>query len=296
MKLCTYSRGDERRIGFLVGDDRIADLRQAAAALGVPVAEADDLRVLARVENLSTLAQLDDKAASAGDAEWTTPIGEVTLHAPYRPLQNPICAGGNTRDAHFSDRLRAGKPWLNYFTKASSSVNDPGADISWPRHITNQVYAEPQLTVVIGAHTSYVAPDDALQRVFGFAVATSVSSADLKRKHGQWDKAVSLDTFFNWGPFIATADSVEPSELAGRLWLNDRMAISGRVQGGLMTTEEIVSQISFGMALEPGDLVLTGVPEAVGHGQEPERWLQDGDVVRSAIDGIGEIENRVATY
>jgi 2-keto-4-pentenoate hydratase/2-oxohepta-3-ene-1,7-dioic acid hydratase in catechol pathway len=296
MKLCTYSRGDERRIGFLVGEDRIADLRDAASALGVTVAEADDLLALARVENLPALADLDGKAAAAGNADWQTPIGDVRLHAPYRPLQNPICAGGNTKDAHFSDRVRGGKPWLNYFTKASSSVNDPGAEISWPRRITNQVYAEPQLTVVIGARTSYVTPEDALANVFGYAVATSVSSADLKRKHGQWDKAVSLDTFFNWGPFIATADSVALSELAGRLWLNDRMALSGQVQGGLMTTEEIVSQISFGMALEPGDLLLTGVPEAVGFGVEPERWLQDGDVVRSAIDGIGEIENRVATY
>lgn len=296
MKLCTYGRGDERRVGFLVGEDQIADLREAADALGVNVAEADDLLALARVENLPVLAELDAKAAAAGAAGWKTPIGDVTLHAPYRPLQNPICAGGNTKDPHYSDRVRGGRPWLNYFTKASSSVNDPGADISWPRHITNQVYAEPQLTVVVGATTSYVTPDDALAHVFGFAVSTSVSSADLKRKHGQWDKAVSLDTFFNWGPFIATADTVSLSELAGRLWLNDRMALSGQVQGGLMTTEEILSQISFGMALEPGDLVLTGVPEGIGFGLEPERWLQDGDVVRSAIDGIGEIENTVATY
>lgn len=296
MKLCSYSRGGERRIGFLVGDEQVADLRDAAAALGRDVPAAADLRELANVENLPALAALGSAAAGAGDAAWLTPLSAVTLHAPYRPLQNPICAGGNTRDAHFADRVRGGKAWLNYFTKATSAISDPGADISWPKAIANQVYAEPQLVVVVGAPTSFAEPEAALANVFGYAVATSVSAADLRRKHGQWDKAVSLDSFLPWGPFVVTADAVELSQLAGRLWLNDRMAISGQVQGGLMTTEQIVSQISFGMALEPGDLLLTGVPESIGHGQEPERWLQDGDVVRSAIDGLGEIENRVASY
>ena len=86
--------------------------------------------------------------------------------------------------------------------------------MSWPRRLTSQVHAEPHLAVVIGARTSYVSPADALKQVFGYAVATNVNSHDLKRKHGQWDKAVSLDTFFPWGPVIATADEIDVASLS----------------------------------------------------------------------------------
>jgi 2,4-diketo-3-deoxy-L-fuconate hydrolase len=297
MKLCTYSRGDAPRVGFLLDDDRVADLREAADALSVAVPAGDDLRSLVDVANLPALGELQRAAhAAPRDAAWARPVADVTLHAPFRPRQNVLCAGGNTRDAHAGERIRGGKPWLNYYTKAPSATNGPGAPISWPRQITSEVYAEPQLAVVIGTHTSFVEADDALEHVFGYAVATSVVSADLKRKHGQWDKAVSLDTFFCWGPVIVTADEADISDITGNLWLNDRMAISGAIEGGLLTTAEVISEISFGMRMEAGEVILTGVPEAIGFGQEPERWLQDGDTVRSSIDGIGTIENPVASY
>jgi 2-keto-4-pentenoate hydratase/2-oxohepta-3-ene-1,7-dioic acid hydratase in catechol pathway len=293
MRLCTYSRGGERRIGFLVDDNRLLDLAETAARVGVSVPEAADLRELCRVEHLPALAEL--QRAAAADPDGAMPVGDVTLHAPFRPRQNIICAGGNTRDERSSERIRNGKPWLTYFSKAPSAVNDPGAPISWPVRLTSMVYAEPQLAVVLGARTSYVDPEDVLDRVFGYAVATSVSSDDLKRKHGQWDKAVSLDTFFCWGPVIVTADDVDVSQLALRLWLNDRMAISAGAESGLLTTAQVLSEISYGMQLLAGDVVLTGVGESIGHGLQPERWLQDGDVVRSQIDGLGTIENPVAT-
>lgn len=294
MRLCTYGRGDERRVGFLVGDDRLVDLREAADRLGVSVPAGETLADLARVEHLPALAEL--QRAAGREPEGAVALADVTLHAPYRPRQNVICAGGNTRGPHWEDRIRGGRPWLNYFTKAPSAVNDPGAPITWPRRIANQVYAEPQLAVILGERASYDTPDDVLDRVFGYATCTSVSSDDLRRKHGQWDKGVSLDSWLCWGPVVVTADEVELSELSLALWLNDRMAISASAEGGLMTTAEVLSQISFGMQLLPGDVVLTGVGESIGHGEQPERWLTDGDVVRSAIDGIGTLENPVQTY
>lgn len=296
MKLCTYSRDGDRRIGFLV-DERVCDLRDAAAELGVALPDAADLGELADRSLLPALAELQAAAGpAAATAAWSSAVADVTLHAPYRPQQNVLCAGGNTRDAHFAERVRGGRPWLNYFTKAPTAVNDPGSPISWPRGIASQVYAEPQLAVVVGATTSFVDPDEALDHVFGYAVCTSVSAADLKRKHSQWDKAVSLDSFFCWGPALVTADEVELASLDCNLWLNDRIAVTGAPESGLLTSAEILSEISYGMTLEAGDVLLTGVPESIGHGEQPERWLQDGDVVRSAIDGIGEISNPVQTY
>ncbi len=295
MKLVTYSCGAERRIGFLAGE-QVCDLQSAAQATGVTLPELTDLGSLVNVEHLPALQKIAKAVGDKGDSKWSKPLADVSLHAPYRPRQNITIAGGNTRDDFVAQRTKNGHPMLRYHTKAPSATADPGQALSWPRQLTSQVQAEPSLVVVMGADTSYVEKSDVLRNVFGYAVATNVVSVDLKRKHGQWDKALSLDTFFPWGPVIATVDEVELETLACRLWLNDRMALSGGAESGLLGTAEILSEICFGMTLKPGDLVLTSTAEGVGFGELPERWLQDGDVVRSGIAGIGEIENPVATY
>lgn len=295
MKLVTYSSGAERRVGFLSGD-RVCDLQRSADALGVSVPKGLDLRALASTAHLPSLQALAAAAGTRTDDGWSIPLARATLHAPYRPRQNIIVAGGNTRDDFVAQRTRNGRALLRYHTKAPSSVADPGQSLSWPRQLTAQVHAEPHIAVVIGARTSYVKPDEVLKHVFGYTVGTNVNGFDLKRKHGQWDKALSLDTFFPWGPVIATADEVDLASLACRLWLNGRVAATGGAESGLLKTAEILSEISFGMVLEPGDIVLTGTAECIGHGEIPERWLQDGDVVKSGIAGICEIENVVATY
>jgi 2-keto-4-pentenoate hydratase/2-oxohepta-3-ene-1,7-dioic acid hydratase in catechol pathway len=277
-------------------DERVCDLYRAAEALGISVPKSPDLRALANVAHLPALKDLASAAATRAGEAWSLPLARATLHAPYRPRQNIMVAGGNTRDEWVAQRMRGGRPWLRYHTKAPSAVADPGQPLSWPRQLTAQVQAEPHVAVVMGARTSYVKPEDVLKNVFGYTVATNVNSYDLKRKHGQWDKALSLDTFFPWGPVVATADEVDVANLACRLWLNGRMAATGGAESGLLKTAEILSEISFGMVLEAGDVVLTGTAESIGHGEVPERWLQDGDVVRSGIAGICEIENVVATY
>ncbi|MEJ8568576.1 fumarylacetoacetate hydrolase family protein [Elongatibacter sediminis] len=295
MKLVTYSNGAEPRVGFLVGE-QVCDLNQAAKAKNVALPSVTDLQSLARVEHLAALRDLSSAVGDQPDSDWSHPIRDVTLHAPYRPRQNITVAGGNTRDDFVAERSPKGRPMLRYHTKAPSATVDPGQPISWPRQLATQVHAEPNIAVVMGARSSYVEPADVLDNVFGYTVATNVISSDLKRKHGQWDKAVSLDTFFPWGPVLVTADEAEPEDLACRLWLNDGMALSGGAESGLLGTAAILSEISFGMTLEPGDVILTCTAEGVGHGEQPERWLQDGDVVRSGIAGICEIENPVSTY
>ncbi len=295
MKLVTYSNGPEPRVGFLV-NQQVCDLYGAAKAMKVALPQVPDLQSLVRVEHLPALKELSSAVGEQADGSWSHALEDVTLHAPYRPRQNITLAGGNTRDDFVAERTRNGHPMLRYHTKAPSAAVNPGQPISWPRQLACQVHAEPNVAVIMGARTFFIEPSDVLQNVFGYTVATNVVSYDLKRKHGQWDKAVSLDTFFPWGPVIATADEIDPAHLACRLWLNDSMALSGGAESGLLGTAEILSEISFGMTLEPGDVVLSCTAEGLGHGRMPERWLQDGDVVRSGIDGICEIENPVSTY
>lgn len=308
MRLCTFSAGGERRLGVLSDDATIVDVRAAAEDRGA-AAPAGDLRTLLEggpgaVEDVRPLL---DAAAQRPDAPWCHAVADVTLHHPYRPRKNVIKAGGNSRLACGAAKDAPGVElppgrWLKgfpvrYHTKAPTSVLDPGRPVTWPSTVTSQVYAEPQLAVVVGETTSYVTPDEALRRVAGYAVATDVSSFDLKLKHGQWPKAVSLDSFFPWGPFVVTRDEVpEPDALAVQLTLNGEVAISGSTADALLPVGEMLAQISFGIRLDPGDVLLLGAPECVGFGADPARWLAAGDVVTSTIEAVGSISNPAAPY
>lgn len=56
----------------------------------------------------------------------------------------------------------------------------------------------------------------------------------------------------------------------------------------------LIETLSRGMTLEPGDVIATGTPAGVGAGQNPPRFLQDGDVIEITIDKIGTLRNKVA--
>jgi 2-keto-4-pentenoate hydratase/2-oxohepta-3-ene-1,7-dioic acid hydratase in catechol pathway len=55
----------------------------------------------------------------------------------------------------------------------------------------------------------------------------------------------------------------------------------------------LISELSFGMTLRPGDLLLTGTPAGIGNAREPQVFLQDGDVVVTRADKLGALRNRV---
>lgn len=304
MRLCTFSTNGSARLGAAIGDS-VIDLVAAAKNIGQDLAGVGDLcglveagpKVWAAAQ--AVVSNVDGKL----DPAWSWPVGDVTLHHPFRPRKNIVRAGGNTAPKPGEpERVTVTLPpgrWLtgfpiSYYTKAPSAVLDPGQPITWPTKVAKQVYAEPQLAIIIGATTSYADPAEALEKVFGYAVATDVSALDLRIKHGQWPKAGSLDSFFPWGPTIVTREEVpNPDALDVRLELNGDTAIQGSTADALRSVGEILAEISTGILLEPGDVLMLGTPENMGFGQSPERWLADGDTVTSTIEGIGSITNPV---
>ena len=309
MRLCTFSLGGEPRAGASSDSESIVDIAAAADALGVQAPGDGSLRDIleAGADALDAVRGLLERSGDEGASAWTHTAGDVTLHHPYRPRKNIIRAGDNSTTMSGNPKTAPGATlgpgrWLSgfpvrYYTKAPSAVADPGQEITWPSAIAHQVYAEAQLAIIIGRETVFTNAEDALAGIAGYAVATDVISYDLKLKHGQFPKAVSLDSFFPWGPFIVTADEVpDPDALDVTLSLNGRPAHGGSTSDTVLSVGEMLAQISFGITLEPGDVLLLGAAECVGFAQEPMRWLAAGDVVESSIDGIGSISNSVAPY
>jgi 2-keto-4-pentenoate hydratase/2-oxohepta-3-ene-1,7-dioic acid hydratase in catechol pathway len=55
----------------------------------------------------------------------------------------------------------------------------------------------------------------------------------------------------------------------------------------------LISYVSRFMSLQPGDILSTGTPPGVGHGQKPPRYLKAGNVVTVGIDGLGTQQQTV---
>jgi 2-keto-4-pentenoate hydratase/2-oxohepta-3-ene-1,7-dioic acid hydratase in catechol pathway len=127
-------------------------------------------------------------------------------------------------------------------------------------------------------------------------VADDVSARDWQFHSPTFTIGKSFDTHGPIGPWIVTADEIaDPQALDLRCFVNGELRQSSNTRHMIFSVAQQISYLSTAFTLEPGDLIATGTPEGVGVGMEPPVFLKPGDVVRCEIDGIGAIENRVAT-
>lgn len=294
MRLVTFLQDGRARVGVLTSDERVAPLDDLA-----PGAPADMVGVIADWRAVGR--RLGDPVASAGLA-----LDQVRLLAPIpRPRRNVFCVGWNYAE-HFAEGVgsRGGSAPVEIpahpalFTKNPATVVGPDAPVRHPGAHSAQLDWEVELAVVIGGPGRDIAERDALSHVFGYTVANDVSVRDLQRAHGgQWFKGKNFDTHCPLGPWIVTSDEIpDPQVLDISSRINGETKQSSNTRHMVFTVARIVSELSAGMALEPGDVILTGTPSGVGFARKPPEFLQVGDVMEMEIGGIGVLRNRVAAY
>jgi 2-keto-4-pentenoate hydratase/2-oxohepta-3-ene-1,7-dioic acid hydratase in catechol pathway len=179
------------------------------------------------------------------------------------------------------------------FTKPASTVIGPGANI--PRHaaVTQQLDYEAEIGVVIGKAGRGIRKADALAHVFGYTLINDVTARDLQKRHRQWFLGKSLDGFCPMGPYVVTADELDPANIDVRCWVNGELRQSSNSRDLIFDIPTLIETISAGIELQPGDVIATGTPAGVGIGFNPPRFLQTGDVVRMEIPRVGILQNEV---
>jgi 2-keto-4-pentenoate hydratase/2-oxohepta-3-ene-1,7-dioic acid hydratase in catechol pathway len=179
------------------------------------------------------------------------------------------------------------------FNKLSNSLSAHNAPIVLPT-ISTQVDYEAELAVVIGRKAKRVSEAEALDYVFGYTLINDVSARDLQFGDGQWVRGKGLDGFAPLGPFITTRDEiadVQALSIEGRL--NGQVMQSSNTGKMIFKVAYLVSYISQGITLEPGDVIATGTPEGVGIFRDPPVVLKAGDVYEVTIEGLGTLRNPV---
>ena len=186
--------------------------------------------------------------------------------------------------------LRANAP-ATMFLKNPEAVVGPGDDVVH-HAITKELDYEVELTVVIGTGGRDIARADALKHVFGYTIINDVTARDLQKKHQQWFKGKSLDTFCPMGPVLVTADEIPNPQV-----LNVTMRVGGQVRQSSNTSKMIfpvdqcIEVLSLAMTLLPGDIIATGTPDGVG--AATGNFLKAGDRMEAEVEKIGVLANKV---
>jgi 2-keto-4-pentenoate hydratase/2-oxohepta-3-ene-1,7-dioic acid hydratase in catechol pathway len=220
-------------------------------------------------------------------------VEEASIHPPIARPGKVIAIGLNYEDhAAETGAEIPEKPVV--FAKYPNTIIGPGAPIRIPP-ITEQVDYEAELAVVIGSPAKNVSEAEALDYVYGYTNANDVSSRDLQfSEGGQWTRSKSIDTFCPIGPYVATRDEIpDPQNLFIRAILNGETVQDGTTAKMIFSVAELVSFLSRGMTLEPGDIIITGTPPGVGMARDPQLWLKPGDEVSIEIEGLGTLTNPV---
>ena len=231
----------------------------------------------------------------------TIALADARLMAPIQRFRRDVlCTGWNYWD-HFEESRgkREGqdvdKPVApTFFTKAPNTVIGPYDDIGLDPHISAKWDYEAEVAVVIGKRCRSVSKAEALDCVFGYFLANDVSQRDLQRRHGgQWLKGKSIDGTMPLGPYIVTGDELDVPEITLELALNGETMQSAKLKQMAFPIAELIAELSFGMTLEVGDVIITGTPAGIGNAREPAIFLKAGDEMVVSATGLGTLRNRI---
>lgn len=295
MRFFSFSADGRASFGVLV-DGCLVDLPALAQQREMPFP-----RTLLELigEGAEVLQQARQLAEESSDSDRCALDG-LSLLAPIpRTAKNIFCVGRNYSE-HVAEGFRAaGKQvelpkFPQFFTKAPTTIASPTGEFVLDEAVTQRLDYEVELGVVIGKAGRDIAREDALSHVFGYTVINDITARDLQRRHDQWFKGKSLDGSAPMGPCIVTPDEVEDLgalELITRV--NGDLRQRAQVSQMIFDIPELISQLSAGLTLEPGDVIATGTPSGVGYAMEPPHLLAAGDFVECSIDGIGTIATRI---
>lgn len=181
------------------------------------------------------------------------------------------------------------------FDKPTSAISGPNDPVLMPKG-SKKTDWEVELGIVIGKPAKYVSVEQALDYVAGYCIVNDVSERTFQLEGtGQWIKGKMCDTFAPIGPWLVTTDEItDPQNLELWLEVDGNRYQQGSTANMVFTVAELVSYLSQFCTLFPGDIISSGTPAGVGHGQKPEPvYLQEGQTMTLGITGLGKQQQRL---
>jgi len=226
-------------------------------------------------------------AVESGSLPEVVGAESLRIGSPIARPSAVICIGMNYA-AHAAESGSAAPEVPIIFLKTPNTVAGPNDSVEIPRGSTKTDW-EVELGIVISKRASYLdSPADSINYIAGFVAANDLSERDFQMavSGGQWSKGKCAPGFNPTGPWLVTPEDVDYQNLALRSWVNGEARQDSTTADQIFGVNFIIWHLSQYLALEPGDLVLTGTPAGVAlSGRFP--YLSAGDVCEIEIEGLG---------
>ena len=280
MKLATVLTDHGPRVVGVSLDGRYVDLCAVDAKLPTTLRD-----ILSATEGLAAAAH----ALATGLTKGPFVTGRLLA-----PIQNPgkvFCIGLNYRDhAIETNSPIPSEPVV--FNKFSQAVVGPEDSVILPK-VAHEVDYEAELVVIIGKQGKNISKANAFSYVAGYTCGNDISARDWQkgRPGGQWLLGKTPDTFAPTGPYLVTADEVDPHNIKIGLRLNGETLQNSSTKELIFGVDEVIAHVSQLITLQPGDLIFTGTPPGVGVARTPPIYLKPGDRMEVEIEDVGVLVN-----
>jgi 2-keto-4-pentenoate hydratase/2-oxohepta-3-ene-1,7-dioic acid hydratase in catechol pathway len=299
MRLATAQLHGRTFIGLIMEENKILDIQRAEKKLfDLTSAPQTVIECIEMGEKfINHLKQLELWVKKSNETEsYLYSFSDIKWLAPIpNPRKNIFCVGKNYREHAIELGSESDIPeHVMLFSKAPTTVIGHEETIDPHLHLTRELDYEGELAVIIGKKGKLISEEEAMDYVYGYTIINDVTARDLQTRHKQFLLGKSLDTSCPMGPYIVHKSAVpDPYTLNLMTKVNGEVRQNGHTKDMIFPIEKVISTISQGTTLEPGDIIATGTPAGVGKGLKPAKYLKPGDVVEITIDDIGTLCNKI---
>jgi 2-keto-4-pentenoate hydratase/2-oxohepta-3-ene-1,7-dioic acid hydratase in catechol pathway len=294
LTLLSIRRGTEYRLG-VKNENGVLDVVQAAKILRMRAPATID--ELLQNEDGPSLNALVDAARKSKAAQKALLKEEMIEFGPLvtRP-EKIVCVGLNYRQ----HAIEIGAPIPKQpvlFNKFNTTLNHHNGTIKLPVEFATKFDYEVELVMAIGREAKVVNEADALSYVAGYATGNDFTARDLQLETGgQWMVGKTPDQFAPIGPYLVTADQIDPDNLKLECRVNGETRQSSNTSDFIFNARKMISYISRVITLKPGDIIFTGTPQGVIQGKPKDQqvWLKPGDKIACSLEKLGELKFELA--
>lgn len=241
------------------------------------------------MQALEALSELSALGAQLDNFEPSGQLADVELGPPVPAPKNCYAVGLNYRN-HAEESNMVLPPVPMVFTKHTSCISGPTADIEMR---SDYVDYEAELVAVIGKPGKDIAKENALQHIAGLCVGQDISDRPMQFSAAppQFNLGKSFDTFGPIGPVLTSLESLQDyqsmeiqCDVSGELRQKDN------VSDLIFDIPYLIAYLSEIVTLKTGDIIFTGTPAGVG--VLDGKYLRNGDMLTTSIEGLGTLRNR----
>jgi len=200
------------------------------------------------------------------------------------PVRRLWCVGRNYVE-HIKEMGQDVREPPFFFAKPADAIVPDGGTVPYPS-LTKDMHHEVELVVALKSGGRNIPTDKAHACIYGYGVGIDltrrdlqIASRDIKRP---WEVGKAFDHSAPCGALAPAATIGHPSKGRIALKVNGKVRQDGDLNQMIWNVPEIISKLSEMVALEPGDIIMTGTPSGVAA-------TVAGDKIECEIEGVGKL-------